>query len=216
MICAVKIALSSGSSDSVSLLSSEHHRVFRVLRDIALVCCLQLIRNHVYPSLNRGAYRTSYPEHFVTMHLQRWVFSSLLLTCGTSAVPRLPSDFAVNGSALPEVDFDIGESFAGLLPISAARNETRELFFWYFKSQNPAASDEITLWLNGGPGDSSLEGLLQENGPFLWQFGTWRPVRVSVRACRAAAALTPQTESLVMGEAHEYGLGWCGNSSPQS
>lgn len=37
--------------------------------------------------------------------------------------------FAVDGTALPFVDFDIGESYAGLLPIS---NETdvSELYFW--------------------------------------------------------------------------------------
>ena len=33
--------------------------------------------------------------------------------------------FAVNGSAIPEVDFDMGESYAGLLPISDGLNETR-------------------------------------------------------------------------------------------
>lgn len=75
------------------------------------------------------------------------------------------------------MDFDIGESYAGLLPISSASNETRELYFWFFPSANPLASDEITIWLNGGPGCSSLEGLLQENGPFLWQYGTFAPVK---------------------------------------
>ncbi|KAL8757954.1 MAG: hypothetical protein Q9184_004075 [Pyrenodesmia sp. 2 TL-2023] len=85
--------------------------------------------------------------------------------------------FVVNGSAIPDVDFDIGESYAGLLPISSASNETRELYFWFFPSSNPLASDEITIWLNGGPGCSSLEGLLQENGPFLWQYGTFAPVK---------------------------------------
>lgn len=85
-------------------------------------------------------------------------------------------EFAVNGTGIPDVNFDIGESYAGLLPISTAANETRELYFWFFPSENPAASDEITIWLNGGPGCSSLEGLLQENGPFLWQYGTFAPV----------------------------------------
>ncbi|KAF1994687.1 alpha/beta-hydrolase, partial [Amniculicola lignicola CBS 123094] len=85
--------------------------------------------------------------------------------------------FVVNGTAgaIPYVDFNIGESYAGLLPISSAPNAS-ELYFWYFPSENPAASDEIVIWLNGGPGCSSLEGFLQENGPVLWQYGTYKPV----------------------------------------
>lgn len=80
----------------------------------------------------------------------------------------------VNGTAgaIPDVNFDIGESYAGLLPISDKANETSELYFWFFPSENKDADDEITIWLNGGPGCSSLEGFLQENGPISWQYGS--------------------------------------------
>ena len=50
--------------------------------------------------------------------------------------------FAVGGTAIPDVDFDIGESYAGLLPISSKANAS-ELYFWFFPSANPLAGDEI-------------------------------------------------------------------------
>ncbi|KAK5121456.1 hypothetical protein LTR85_005289 [Meristemomyces frigidus] len=85
--------------------------------------------------------------------------------------------FAVNGSAIPEVAFDIGESYAGTLSISSNASDPNALWFWFFPSENEAAGDEIVVWLNGGPGCSSLDGLLQENGPFLWQSGTYSPIK---------------------------------------
>ncbi|KAB8338952.1 hypothetical protein FH972_021892 [Carpinus fangiana] len=83
--------------------------------------------------------------------------------------------FRVDGTKIPEVDFDVGESYAGLLPISSDPHETRKLYFWFFPSSNYQAGDEIAIWFNGGPGCSSLSGLLTENGPFLWQAGTLAP-----------------------------------------
>ncbi|CAJ2505982.1 Uu.00g001120.m01.CDS01 [Anthostomella pinea] len=86
-------------------------------------------------------------------------------------------EFSVNGTGVPEVPFDVGESYAGLLPISESPNETRKLFFWFFPSTAAQNPDEIVVWLNGGPGCSSLSGLLTENGPFTWEAGTLAPVQ---------------------------------------
>lgn len=58
--------------------------------------------------------------------------------------------FAVNGSAIPEVTWDVGESYAGSLPISEDANDTNTLFFWFFPSENQTVGKEITIWLSGG------------------------------------------------------------------
>lgn len=70
-------------------------------------------------------------------------------------------EYAVNGSAIPDADFDIGESYAGLMPIDSAAGNDSSLYFWFFPSENPEACDEILIWLNGGVRNSSVTNLIR-------------------------------------------------------
>jgi hypothetical protein len=100
--------------------------------------------------------------------------SKLAPRAGPQFLTKKTERFAVDGASLLNVSFDIGESYAGLLPVD---NTGKELFFWFVPSTNPAAHDEIVIWLNGGPGCSSLDGFFKENGPVTWMSGTFLPVR---------------------------------------
>jgi hypothetical protein len=60
------------------------------------------------------------------------------------SVSHALSEFYVDSGSLPLVDFDVGPSWAGLIPISGALNETRKVHFKFIGKLRRL------LWLTGG------------------------------------------------------------------
>ncbi|CAD0203977.1 unnamed protein product [Chrysodeixis includens] len=56
------------------------------------------------------------------------------------------------------------QSHSGYFTVNKTSNWN--LFFWYFPAQVPSEDAPLLVWLQGGPGASSLYGLFTEMGPF--------------------------------------------------
>jgi len=86
----------------------------------------------------------------------------LLLGYFISVAADIPADEVKNlpgwSGSLPS------RHYSGLINVGSQTGSSGKLHYWFIESENKPASDPIVLWLNGGPGSSSLIGCLTENG----------------------------------------------------
>lgn len=127
---------------------------------VAFLACAvsarQLTKAHIHALQSKAAERFAMPKVDVTA----------ASSAGKNFTFKNPkaSQFWVNGKTIPEVnlhfarvhvymikylnqvDFDVGDSWSGLLPISSDPNETRKLFFWFFPPTSKGSTDDLIFW----------------------------------------------------------------------
>uniref|UniRef100_A0A914UYG0 Carboxypeptidase n=1 Tax=Plectus sambesii TaxID=2011161 RepID=A0A914UYG0_9BILA len=86
----------------------------------------------------------------------------LLVSFNSCSAQNAAADEITN---LPGVSFNTNfKQYSGYL--NANPQGTWKLHYWLVESQGNAATDPLILWLNGGPGCSSVGGMFEELGPF--------------------------------------------------
>ncbi|KAL5006080.1 hypothetical protein ScPMuIL_017238 [Solemya velum] len=99
----------------------------------------------------------------ISCHKSRMKSQASLVICLSLiglALSAVPQDEVKSLPGLKKQPF--WHHYSGYLKASG----TKKLHYWFVESANNPQTDPVVLWMNGGPGCSSLLGLLTENGPF--------------------------------------------------
>jgi carboxypeptidase C (cathepsin A) len=84
-----------------------------------------------------------------------------LTTVRSPADPSITISYKSPPKGTCATAFDTQQQYTGWVNIPG--DYPTNTFFWFIGARQP--TQQLTVWLNGGPGSSSMIGLFQESGP---------------------------------------------------
>lgn len=130
------------------------------LRQIIFICAF-LVSN-ASCAYGRGVFRKQFPQKFPPVDRSRGDPGDPLFL--TPYIEKGDIDHARELATVGPLNGTSISSYAGFFTVNKTFNGN--MFFWFFPSQTKGSDDPVLLWLQGGPGGSSLYGALVEHGPF--------------------------------------------------
>lgn len=96
--------------------------------------------------------------------LKNSMYKSLILIFACLALLAFSQTAKDDQVHLPIPGYNEHKWFSGYLSFDMGK-----FHYIFFESQKDPDNDPLLLWLNGGPGCSSLIGMVYENGPFVFK-----------------------------------------------
>ncbi|XP_050208293.1 serine carboxypeptidase-like 20 [Mercurialis annua] len=89
-----------------------------------------------------------------------WVSICMIVQIQGAYLPALVTHLPGFTGILPS------KHYSGYIKLGLELGERKNLFYYFVESERDPVKDPLILWLNGGPGCSSMDGFIYEHGPF--------------------------------------------------